>query len=85
MYSWQLLLSMQSEYFPGGSIVAAAGTEADRLMIIVSGYIRSLYLIIGNMYLWNISAVHPRSNSRLFTIWCYLLSSFWPESFNCSI
>ena len=42
MYSWQLLLSMQSEYFPGGSIVAAAGTEADRLMIIVSGYIRSL-------------------------------------------
>ena len=40
---------MQSEYFPGGSIVAAAGTEADRLMIIVSGYIRSPTLMIGRV------------------------------------
>ena len=36
----QLLISMQSEYFPIDSVVAAAGTQADRLMVIVSGCIR---------------------------------------------
>ena len=53
---------MQSEYFPGGSIVAAAGTEADRLMIIVSGYIRSPSLVIGRV---NALFCKPNLDSRL--------------------
>ena len=36
----QLLLKMESEYFPAGSLVVEAGSVADRLMVIVSGRIR---------------------------------------------
>ncbi len=36
---FQLLHSMLSEYYSVGTVVAAAGTPADRLMVVVSGSI----------------------------------------------